>query len=221
MHYKSISYDSKNSKQRRQIMEHKKIVIISAVIVSIGIISGLVMLIGSGTPQIARNPELQTTESQLKYIASKEFGTLPNTEKSKYIKSLDRGELFKQSRQLPDEAKHQLRKNIGGVFRTMMKERIGKYSQLSTKAEKNAYLDKMIDKMSGFRKERKKTMSSADKKKQEERRAKRGKHKPSLDRIKNRIETSDPKERAQFMGFIVDMRARMKERGISSPHRRW
>jgi len=202
-------------------MTSKKTIIISiAVVASIGVIAGVMAMLGSGAPQTARNPELQTTESQLKYIASKEFGTLPDNEKGKYIKSLNRGELFKQSRQLPNEAKKQLRKNIGSVFRTMLKERMDQYAQLSTKEEKNAYLDQLIDKMGNWRKERNKTMSATDKKKQEERRAKRGKRTRSLDRIKNRIETSDPKERAQRTEFFIDMKNRMKERGIT-PHHRW
>ena len=202
-------------------MTKKKTIIITATAVAgLGIIAGMAALMGSGTPQTARDPELQTTESQLKYLASKEFGGLPDNEKGKYVKSLDRRELFKQSRQLPDEDKKQLRSNVGSIFRTMMKERMDKYSQLATKAEKNAYLDEMIDKMGNWRKERNKTMSAEDKKKREERRAERGNRTRSLDRIKNRIETSDPKERAQRTEFFIDMKNRMKERGIT-PHRRW
>ena len=202
-------------------MKRKKTVIISvAVIASIGIVAGVVSMLGSGTPQMARNPELQTTESQLKYLASKEFGTLPNGEKGKYIKSLDRRELFKNSRKMSDDAKRQLRKNVGSVFRTMLKERMEQYAQLATQEEKNACLDKFIDKMVSFRKQRNKTMSEEDKKKQEERRAERGKRMRSLDKIKERIETSDPKERAQRTEFFIDMRNRMKERGIKR-HPRW
>jgi hypothetical protein len=204
-------------------MERKKIIMISAAVVAgIGIISGVAALVWSGGPQTARDPKLQTTESQLKYLASKEFGGLPDGEKGKYVKSLDRRELFSNSRKMSDEDKKQLRENVGSVFRTMMKERINKYSELSTKEEKNAYLDEMIDKMAAGRKERDKSrtpMSAEDKKKREERRAERGKRTPSLDRIKSRIETSDPKERAQWTEFRIDMRKRMEERGISMGRR--
>jgi hypothetical protein len=202
-------------------MKGKKRIIISVVVVvSIGVVAGIIVMQMPGTPQTARNPELQTTESQLKYLASKEFGALPDVEKSKYVKSLDRRELFKNSRKMSAEARRQLRKNVGSVFRTMLKERMDKYSQLSTKEEKNAYLDELIDKMASFRKERNKTMSAEDKKKREERRAKRGKRTRSLNRIKNRIENSDPKERAQRTEFFIDIRNRMKERGIK-PYSRW
>lgn len=202
-------------------MNRKKTIIITgAVVATIVVIAGVVAMLGSETPQIARNPELQTTKSQLKYLASKEFGALPDDEKGKYVKSLDRRELFKQSRQLPDKEKKQLRKNIGSVFRAMLKERMDQYAQLSTKEEKNAYLDKMIDKMASYRKTRNKELSAADKKKREERRAERGNRMRSLDRIKSRIETSDPKEQAQRTEFFIDLRNRMKERGIT-PHHRW
>jgi len=202
-------------------MNRKKTIIVSVtVIVGLGLISTLVALMSSGTAQTAPDPKQQTTESQLKYLASKEFGNLPNKAKGKYVKSLDRGKLFQSSRKMSTEDKKQLRSNIGSVFRAMMQERVNKYSQLTTKEAKSAYLDEMIDKMTNFRKARNKTMTSEDKKKWEERRAKRGNRTRSLDRIKNRIETSDPKERAQRTEFFIDMRARMKERGIT-PHRRW
>ncbi len=199
-------------------MKQKKTIIISvALVAGLGLISGIVALTGSKTPQTAPNPKVQTAESQLQYLASKEFGKLPNSEKGKYVKSLDRRELFKNSIKMSGEAKKQLRSNIGSVFRAMMKERVDEYSQLTTKEEKNAYLDKIIDKMAAFRKERNATMSAEDKKKWEERRAEYGNHTRSLDRIKNRIETSDPKERAERTEFFINMRNRMDERGITPP----
>jgi hypothetical protein len=203
-------------------MERKKIFIISgSAIVAIGVIS-VVAAVWSGGPQEARDPKQQTVESRKKYFASKEFGGLPNSEKVKYIKAVNPRELFRNNKDISDEEKKQLRKNARSTFTAMMKERLDKYSQLATQEEKNVYLDEVIDKMTAGRKERdkkRKALTEEDKKKRAERRAERGKRTRSMEKIKNRIETSDPKDRAQRTGFFMDLRKRMKERGITMGRR--
>lgn len=99
----------------------------------------------------------------------------------------------------------------------MRMEQVDKYSKLKTQAEKTAYLDKMIDERMARREERSKSMSAEDKEKWAAKRAARRGRGPSLSRVKNRVETGDPKEQAKMSQFHIDMRARMKERKISRP----
>lgn len=155
----------------------------------------------------ARNPNIQTTKSKFEYITSKEFGGLPDSEKVKYVKAANPRELFGKSKKLSDADKKKLFNSVRPVFRAMRKAQVNEYLSLKNKTEQTAYLDKMID----ARVERWKSRESVTGVK------KRNWKGPSMSKIKERIETSDPKERAKWMEFRMGMRQRMKERKITPP----
>jgi len=185
----------------------KKTVMMSfSLILVIGIV-GVVLYRSTRPPVLplqAKNPETQTSESQLDYLTS---AALPEEEKIKYVKAANPREFFKKTENLSDKEKEKLRKAVRPVFRAMRKKQVDEYMKIEDEAEKKAYIDEMIDE----RVERWKSYQSSSNSK------KRPWRKPSMSRIKERIETSDPKERAALMGFRMDMHKRMKERNITPP----
>jgi hypothetical protein len=182
------------------------------VVVCVGLAAGVVgatlFWVSHGTETLkARNPDIQTTKSKFDYITSKKFENLPASEKVKYVKGANPRELFGKDAKLSDDEKKTLLTAVRPVFRSMRKKQVNKYLELQTQSEKTAYLDEMIDE----RIERWKLRESATG-------VKKGKwKKPSLAKIKERIETTDPKERAKWMEFRMAIRQRMKERKVTPP----
>lgn len=199
-------------------MREQKVIIIVISILGIIFLVGIIsFLMIEDLPLEAPNPDVQSRESKSNYILSKEFATLSEKEKIKYVRAVNPREVFRHNKDVSDKEKEELRNAIRPVFRAMMKERVDKYSQLKTKEEKIAYIDKLIDERVKRREDHLNSMSEKDKKNREERIASRKRRAPSLSRMKNRVETGDPKERAKMSEFFIDMRARMSARKISSP----
>ena len=188
-------------------MSKKTKIILSASLILSVTVAGIALWHFSRPPARlkAENPAKQTVKSQFSYLTSEEFGNLPQAEKEKYIKKANPRKLFGAAKKLSEDEKLKLFKAIRPVFRAMRKKQIKKYLQLQTPAEKQAYLDEMIDK----RVERWKSRESVTGVKKHQWKG------PSLSRIKERIETTDPKEMAQWMEFRMAMRQRMKERNIT------
>ena len=185
-----------------------KVVWSVCVTLSLGVVGvSLFWFARSSTNLKARDPEIQTAKSQFAYLTSKDFGNLPESEKIKYVKKATPRKLFGTQKKLSDDDKSKLFDAVRPVFRAMRKKQVNKYLKLKTQAEQQAYLDEMIDE----RVERWKSRESITGVK------KRKWKKPTLTRIKERIETTDPKERAKWMEFRMAMRQRMKERDITPP----
>ena len=100
----------------------------------------------------------------------------------------------------------------------MMRELIAEYSTLKSVDEKRAYLDRILDDVERLRAIRQGNGMSAEEIKR--RREKRKRRTLSLSWIKKRIESPDSKERAGLIGFLMDLRARRKERGMK-PFKPW
>ena len=191
------------------------------------------------------DPTAQTREERLSYLASPEFGKLSVDDRTQYMRELrdlseaddgdaEPGPSFRRDMEsLTDEERQQLRANVGGVIRQIMNERVEKYFA-APEAERTAHLDAMIDQMAELRsrwrgraprgegdrrpppEEESGNQTDDDTSEGDGHR----RHAPSLDRFRDRIETSDPAERARFQEFISALRTRMEERGIENPWHR-
>ena len=179
-----------------------------------------IILTGTKEPPKAEDPSKQLAVEKKNYVLSEQFAQLPMEEKKKYLqeamKDVNPREFFHQ-----DEAtREKMRETIQPVFEAIMQERAEQYFALKTPEEKVAYLDKMIDERAErFKKMAENMQEMTDeqraemRKRFEEHRRNRGSG-PSLDRIKSRIESTDPKARAEMTQFHLAMRERMKQRGV-------
>ena len=169
-----------------------------------------------------RPPEPETAEPEevRDYLASDRFGKLSEEERAEYLQALrDSGQMprGRRGRRSADEEltaeegeqREKIRKNIMPVFRKRHEERLKAYFELPEE-ERTAYLDEMIDRIQQHRSERRPDNEHAPR---EQRR--RG---PSPERMKERIETTDPETRAQSTEFRRALRERMEERGVHRPH---
>lgn len=178
-------------------------------------------------------PAEQTVTDVAKYLASEEFAGLDPEKKQKYFdKIVERFEKENTwpgaARELSEEERKRFRKNAGPLFRKMMEKRIDKYFELPEK-ERTAYLDKMID---GFQ-----AMRKARGKRRAERKAAgesggapssgssgssggsggspHGRGGLSLKRISEMFQKTSPERRAKLIQFMLDMRKRAQERGVT------
>jgi len=165
-------------------------------------------------------PAEQTLDDALGYLASPAFAKQSEAEKLAYVKKMVRH--FEDPENLPeelpvltDEQREQLRKNAGPVFRKMMHTEVQKYFDLPPE-DRTAHLDTLIDRMQGWRKAmqtlRRKAEARAD-----STGAPRPPH-PGRDftpeRVKEFIEKTSPRERAQFVEFMMAVHKRARERKI-------
>jgi len=118
---------------------------------------------------------------------------------------------------LGDEERERVRETMRETFRAEQEARVKEYFALPAE-EREAYLDKLVDEMSerfqrwqDGRREEPPGGEAANRDGEGERRG------PTLDRMRERIESSDPAERAQQAEFRRAMRARMEARGIARP----
>jgi hypothetical protein len=126
-------------------------------------------------------------------------------------------------REVDEGQREKLRDNIRPVMRQVMMARVTQYFEIP-ETEKVAYLDQMIDEGGGM-------MGrggpggpgggpppggadrDANRPPDGERRG------PSPERMKARLESTDPADRARMQEFHKDMRERMEQRGIKPPER--
>ncbi|MDT8391051.1 MAG: hypothetical protein RRC34_11140 [Lentisphaeria bacterium] len=140
--------------------------------------------------------------------------------------------------ELSDEEKQRLRTNSREIFSAMHKKRMDDYFALP-KEDQVAYLDKMIDEMAARGAEWQKARAEREKQRAEDMKDtpsaspvedKPPREKPrerspeerkerSMAHMKERIETTDPEERAKRIEFMKAMRERMEARKIEMP--RW
>lgn len=196
--------------------------IIIVAIVLLMLIGGATALFWPSSPKTAKSPHGQSFTERKNYVMSGKFQSLSMDEKKKYLKAAMKSgnhrKMFKAMRDMPKEERDKLRKNMRPIFRAMMQERVEGYFNQKTPEAKQAYLDKQIDeymKRRQTRKEQQKELTAEEKEARKKRREEWRKRGPSLDRMKERIETSDPKERAQRTQYFMALKARMQERGVS------
>lgn len=156
-------------------------------------------------PSNPPDPATQSPDQIAKYIASKKFARLDQTEKQNYLSQTGRG-LFRSARGLSNEERQKMRENIGPLFRRQMEARVDRYLELPPE-ERTAHLDEMIDRMEAMRQAMPEQPSGP----------RPGRRGFTPERMKRMLENTPPESRAKFVEFMKDFRQRMNERGISPP----
>lgn len=204
----------------------KKFIILS-ISGAISLILILVLLFGGKSPSTPPpDPNSLSKEQLANYLASNDFGRLSPSEKNNFLKSLNNGEggrrqIFTTIRNLSDKERRKAFSNMREAMREAMDERMEAYFKLPQE-ERTAYLDEMIDRMKERRERRKerekasapgnsggRSGESARDKPREDNRAR------GTERRKDRIESSNPEQRARRAEFFKDLRKRAQERGVS------
>ena len=153
-----------------------------------------------------------------RYFASDGFAELPEASKREYFKAAVkeyevRTDWIRRMFELTRQQRDRLRKNMQPLFRDLMKERIATYNTLPEK-EKGPYLDKMIDQGLALRKAMMEYRAELKK---------AGKEWPgggephgefTPARLKRRMETTSPEERARMTEFMKDVVVRMIARKL-------
>ncbi len=159
-------------------------------------------------------------------MASKDFSKLSDEEKKAVTEDARKNRRkireVMESKVIPDTVKEQIRKNLGESFRNEMMKQIDEYFSLP-ESERDAYLDKMMSEMrrgggpgrGGFGSPP--PPGGGENRGQEEQGAqgqqqgnRRENWRLSLSRIKERIESSSPEERAKMSEFRRQIRQKMQ-----------
>lgn len=211
------------------------------VVLIAAIVGAAVWWTGGGPPAIE---EISDQDAAVEALKNADFSKLSEEEKVAYADKLRElrpwdivrrrsdtdettGEGTEDQLQLTDEERQRIRQNARELFHAAMKDRVQGYFELPAE-DRIAYLDRMIDDMQERRRQMEEPRSGPgegeptppgqDGKDRDRSppddadRRKRG-----MARLKERIETTDPEERAQFVEFMKQMRQRMEERGIEPP----
>jgi len=208
---------------------------------TIGAVTLAVLAAGGGglgwwmsRPEIPTTPQSDDPRQLVAAMASEDFAKLSDSQKQAYFQRLTADgsprEAFRASRELDETQRRQLRQNIRPLMRQEFDRRVDEYFALPEE-QKAGYLDEQIDQMLAMRKQfearhaqraatrparTQPTTQSADGSGDSEPcrsgSGRRGGFTP--DRLKNRIEHSDPERRAKMMAYMKAMRERMAERGI-------
>ena len=224
-------------------MKKTQIFVITAVILILLILTGAWYAVSPGPGKgSAPDPGAQSSEEHVAFIASATFEDLPLEKRASYVKKVreirrdEREENAVQSGAVPsretlgEEERRRLRRNIRTVRREQMDKRLNEFYELPS-AERTAYMDQIIDQMAERRRERSEQRAGsarANAGRDTQRGPRNGanaersgrRRGPSLTRVRDRIEKTDPEDRARRMAFISAMRKRMEERGIDMPFRR-
>jgi hypothetical protein len=116
-----------------------------------------------------------------------------------------------------DEERNRLRETMRETFREEQQARVQEYFALP-KEERDAYMDKLADEMADrFQRWQQDGQANRPPRDDNANAANGERRGPSLDRMKERIESSDPVERAQQAEFRRVMREKMEARGINGP----
>ncbi len=185
--------------------------------------AGALIAWGPWAAPAAPDPNEQSPQEIVEYMASREFGRLPAEARSQYMQQArdvrrrqgDPGRAHRA--ELSDSQRRQLRENMRSTMRAHMEQRLDEYFGLPPE-ERTAYLDRMIDRMQQHRERPDRPRPDADRSGRSEggdgdRRQGRRRG-PTPERLKRRLEHSTPEMRAKFVEFRKALRKRMEERGI-------
>lgn len=183
--------------------KNKAIIISGISVTSVTLLATIISAFFNTTK--APDPKQLGPRTKVAYMASKQFASLPQEEKTKYIKSVGRSRGM--YRQLSSTERKKVFKNTRKIFMKRMKERATKFFKMS-EDEQNKYLDQMNARRDKWRKAR------------EARRAKEKSNNKTTTSTNNRrggnrnarrqgfLEGMDSTTRAQFM----EIRSRAKKR---------
>ena len=208
------------------------------VFLTVGVVVVSIWAAGPSVQPLPDSPASELAEADLALVfASPNWSSMSPEQKQPY---LDR---FRQIRQesgggrpyqavdLSDDQRDAIRRNLGGDRRREFQARIDTYFELPAE-QRDAYLDRLIDeRMNRSRPERPRP-EQADQTRPERDSSRegsggsgdgdgprrgRGGRGFSPERMKQRIEETDPEQRAKFQEFFKALRKRMEERGIEGP----
>jgi hypothetical protein len=162
----------------------------------------------------------QTPQQIAAYVGSKDFAALGLDQRVAYLDSLNKTDpnvvrSVMESDAVSKEQQDLVRKNVGEVFRQRTAQHVEAYTALPPE-QRQAYLDKVIDELEARRLVRKPSASgSGDPAGGGSGKAERPVN-PSeiVSRIRSRLETTDPADRAKHIQFLIGMRGRMTQRGL-------
>ncbi len=158
-------------------------------------------------------------EQILDRMKSGEIQELPQEDRRAAVRTLTEDhETFRELMQdeaLGDDERERIRETMRETFRAEQEARVKEYFALPPE-ERDAYLDQVVDEMAerfqSWQRERREGPPGGEEgNRGGERRG------PTLDRMKERIESSDPAERAQQAEFRRVMREKMAARGMARP----
>lgn len=140
-------------KREKKVESRKTMIIVSAAILSFVMVSLIVAFCCGGKAE-APDPSQMTKLSAVKYMATKEFGALPDSEKQLYFEKIapkpgERRGPPPEFEKMSKDEREQLHKNMRKLMHEHMKKRLQKFFS-SSKEEQ----DKMLDEMIAERKER-------------------------------------------------------------------
>lgn len=226
-------------------MNRKAVSIVTiGVVLAAGIAGGAYLLWPRPAPEPAEpppDPSAQKPQEALKYMASEAFEKLDDKAKKEYFDQVreasgGRGFGFRgRGADLTDEERERLRQNVRPLAIKAMEDRMNAYFELPAE-EKTAYLDDIIDRMQAGREAREErrreraeaaeaapdaeTANAATTDASNTPRRDRHRRRFTPERMKTRIETSEPEQRARRVEFFKALRNRAEERGVDFHGRR-
>jgi hypothetical protein len=168
------------------------------------------------------DPGKQKAEDIAKLMASDDFSKLPQNLKNKYLENLAsqdkiRG-VFYSSRSMTDDEKKILRDNMGSMFQIAMAKKAKEYFALPPE-KREAFLDSELDKWAERRANRPNNQNLAPGQgggapggATARGNAGDNRPRPSTQAVKNRIETTNPLDRALSAQYRTALRARAQQR---------
>jgi len=183
------------------------------------------------------NPE-QMAEQAIAYMVSDDFATLDEAQREAYVERVAeqfaerdvrpffrRGRRADSEKEPSEEERERHRQVMRPLMQKVVEKQMDKYFELPEK-EKVVYLDRQIDRMLAGRQQRetrRQEREAAEKNSpkpdsQASSRADRGPRRGrrfTPERLKERIETGDPEDRARRVEYRRALRERMETRGIT------
>ena len=178
--------------------ETKKGFVISGAVLAFVVISLVVAFFRSGSAK-APDPEVMSKVSAMKYMATKEFASLPDAEKQRYFEKIDsgpgKGGTPPAMDNMTENERNELRRNTRKLMHAHMKKRLEKFFSGSKEEQ-----DKMLDEMIEERKEREANGAGGPSPGGDP-----GKH------MQDMLENTDSTTRAQMSAMHERLRARVQE----------
>lgn len=171
-------------------------------------------------PPSAPEPDKAAPVAVARYMASDDFARLSEKDRREYFEKARTAQTnpaaaFRAAEELTQEERDKLFKNVGPMFRRQMEQQVDQYFELPPE-QRTAYLDKLIDRMQWMQaipRPRGGGDSAGG--------SSSGTSAPSgrrdgftPERMRRMIETTEPQQRAKFVEFFKELRARAEQRHV-------
>ncbi|MFA7232366.1 MAG: hypothetical protein WC071_13925 [Victivallaceae bacterium] len=132
----------KNKTRKTKFIQLSTVIILTLLILAAG-------LVVFSKNHHAPDPKKMTPLAATKYLATKDFASLPEAEQAGYLSKLQGDKNFPpmlQDRELSDAEKNSIRRNTARLMHKQMKKRISEFFTMSPE-EQNKTIDNMINDM--------------------------------------------------------------------------